>query len=690
MANKPQTTRHDVVLIRDSTAGQDEGPQRANVAHMLNKRGVCVPEQYWEQFVVSRSKVLTGQGFDKVMVEVTAGRVGTIYVESQDRFGGKNSKELFTVLNTLQKHGTKLIDLTEEMDLTSDDLINEIRTFLASQKSQEELRAIGRRSLRSRVNSFKEHGNWCNGNAPFGYGKALTRADNGRLRWEWHPTQSRSVGDRYNAHASGKLVLSETGVKVPPRDRRSRSERPDRIYLVPNRDPKIVRTVQKIFELYAIHGLSYRQIAIRLNKEGHTYYGKPFTFCNINEIIKNPAYSGTTVFGKKRTGEYYSFDAEGSILKINRDATEEQLAAVAQNITKEGTHKAIISKKLWALTVQRRARDAKNTAANNTILPARSPDYYLKGLLVCGHCGKYMTSRKEKKRAVYCCTEYSTAHSNGLAGACGYQTIDHRVAEAMILEKLKAMNIEFDKLMKGTPKDELRRRIEDIEYMEEDSREAELEIIKVGAAAVVDYFGAAYALSPGDLTAIKHASQQFLEWGGKLTKQQRESLPVSLAEFKQAFKAAEAAAVTKAERQVRKLKVEHAKLTVFQATTATPQQQEVLRPKIAELEGQIADWTSKCMPVRERLREIGGTYRALKEEQEELLKEWAGMDERVRGEALKRIIAKVVLYWDKVWHPAEAIPSRERTTQRPGRYSYHLDLSKTQWVFQGSDPYSTW
>jgi DNA invertase Pin-like site-specific DNA recombinase len=136
------TKREDVVLIRVSTEGQKKDDQEGTIEKALQRRGVKVKPENWSAYTVKRGKVFSPgneEKFDKVMARVEAGQIGTIYVESQDRFGGRNSKELFSVLNILQKHGTKLIDLKDDRELTSDDMADELRTFLASQKSLEDL-----------------------------------------------------------------------------------------------------------------------------------------------------------------------------------------------------------------------------------------------------------------------------------------------------------------------------------------------------------------------------------------------------------------------------------------------------------------------------------------------------------------------------------------------------------------------
>src|SRR5262245_9319240 len=106
MMSKPN--RLDVVFIRKSTKAQDEQGQKATVKTMLAEAGIAVPDKHWFVCTVPRPKVQANAEFGRLMELVEADKVGTVFLESQDRFGTGGVKELFTLLGKLAEHDTRL------------------------------------------------------------------------------------------------------------------------------------------------------------------------------------------------------------------------------------------------------------------------------------------------------------------------------------------------------------------------------------------------------------------------------------------------------------------------------------------------------------------------------------------------------------------------------------------------------
>src|SRR5262249_44277407 len=148
-----------------------EGGQKSNVENMLRDRAVHIPDTNWFEGTVSRRKVKANAAFNRLMSLVESDKVGTVYVESQDRWGTKDRVELYALLGTLREHGTRLFDLKAGKDLTEKDISTELLAFVNSIKSQKELEDVAYRSLRTRVNLFRDTGSWPTGTHPYGYGK---------------------------------------------------------------------------------------------------------------------------------------------------------------------------------------------------------------------------------------------------------------------------------------------------------------------------------------------------------------------------------------------------------------------------------------------------------------------------------------------------------------------------------------
>ncbi|MBA3482131.1 MAG: recombinase family protein, partial [Pirellulales bacterium] len=275
------SARVDAVFIRKSTEEQKDKDQAANVAAMLCKLNVVVSDEWRFITTVSRRKVTSDPEFKRLIGFVEQRRISTIYVEAHDRLGITKQGEFFTLRDTLIEHGTKLYDLTNQRELTDDNIAADLMSFLGVHQSKEELEKIAQRSLRSRVQGFIANGSWPNGTHPFGFGKRCTDTG-GSLLWEWHPI-SRSLGQQYQVQ-NGKLKPFGPIGRIPQKQNYHKT------ILIPTRNKDYVKTVRLVFELFTQVGLSYRQISARLNAEGRRFYDKQFNHTYVAQILTNAAY----------------------------------------------------------------------------------------------------------------------------------------------------------------------------------------------------------------------------------------------------------------------------------------------------------------------------------------------------------------------------------------------------------------
>jgi hypothetical protein len=338
--------RENAVVIRKSGDAQNEAPQIANVKRMLEHLGASVSPDYWfyPGKGVRRSQAAHDVEINRLMDLVREDRIDTIYIEFQDRWGSTKTSEYFSRLEVLREHGTKLWDLTDNKDLSKDDIVTEITGVLGTHESKKELMKISRRSLRTKVNELKDQNAWPSGSAPFGYGKACYSRD-GKLLWTWHPS-SRIRGQQFFVGNNGELAPGPSDIRIPARSK-SKSEKPV-IRLVPHNDRRIVETVQMIFGMFTSQNISCRQIAIKLNAEGRTYYGAPFNHSLIMLILRNPAYAGDTRFGKTQSGEYYTRASSGVIVEQTKEhAGVLRRRTEAERQVQKGTHTGLITEKTW-------------------------------------------------------------------------------------------------------------------------------------------------------------------------------------------------------------------------------------------------------------------------------------------------------------------------------------------------------
>lgn len=651
LASPASGGRVDVVFIRKSSGGQDEGGQKKNVKNLLREIRIDIPEKWWFECKVPRSKVQANVEFIRLRDLVAAGKVGTVYIESQDRWGTANVAELFTLLGFLAEHGTRLYDLRERTDLTETDESTEIRAFLGGLKSAKERKDISYRSLRTRVGNFKETGTWPTGPHPFGYGKACFSADGKRL-WVWQPT-SRTLGQTY-FDKGGKLIAGPENVKIP------RKEKLDRNVLVPSNYPAHVKTVRLIFELFTKVGFSRRKICKRLNDEGRKYYDRPFTHSLVGLILQNPAYVGDTHFGKSQTGELHTFDNEGLLVAIKRKS-EFATRPEAERIVKKDTHEGLIDRKTWALACRKLECESERTSFS-----PRNPAYYLKQLLVCGHCGKNMTGRMEglpgHKKPIYVCSSYIVGRTNGQETECGYHRISHDDAERMLLAKIEELGLEYDQSKSEAARGSVDRLLERLDSQDREASEKLQQFLTEGVQAFSAYMQETLGSSPSARVRLK------------------KDIPA----LRKSVEKAEKTAMLKAQAKLTELKEEHANYTRSWAK-ASELQQSVLKSDIDALEAQISEWQERATPLRDRFGAIFAEDTARHAERSQLKSEWPSLDAREKGESLRRLFERVTLRWDRQFIPSAKKPARERKTDRKGRFRYTLNSRDIGWELHTSN-----
>ena len=138
--------------------------------------------------------------------------------------------------------------------------------------------------------------------------------------------------------------------------------------LEPNKDADIVRL---IFEWYVNEGLTFYQIACRLNEMNiPAPRGKQWAKDSIRVMLKNPHYDGKVTFGAKRETTF-----------IENGEKIRKTIAQTDYILVEGIHPAIVDHDIFEKAQEIRAKN-----------PSAKVGYELKnpfaGILRCGKCGR--------------------------------------------------------------------------------------------------------------------------------------------------------------------------------------------------------------------------------------------------------------------------------------------------------------
>ncbi len=603
-------------------------------------------------------------------------QIETVWIESQDRLGlgAKDTGDLFEFTKLCRQHHTKVVDLTDNIDLSDDDFQSEIITMIKNSKSKMELSDKARRTIRTRVNDFinRPKTSWPTGPHPFGYAKRCFESDGKTLKWEWQPI-SRTLGVAYDYKGGKRQERNGRPEKIP------RKNRQDVTVLIPSENTRFVKAVQLVFEYYAKLDISRRQISRRLNDEGYTFYDKQFSHSYVTQILKNPAYIGDIHFGKMKAGELYSFEPDGTLAAVKNfnEGQKPKPRPESERIVKKDTHEGLISRELWNKAQKKLEREANDRASKNVCFATRNPNYYLKSVLVCGHCKRNMVGRTDpnSKKVSYVCSSYISGRCNGHDADCGYHSIQHEKAEELLMDKLKELGQDISPESFNSGSNDLGKRF--WQLCEKDTKERN-ELMEAAVQRVVVATEKSMDVSTEQKRKLEVAVRRFLRFGPKSIKNDQQKKVV------QVLKDIETKSVSAAKSRIEKLTKKLANVTKSWAL-ADEDDKPILREQKNDLKLKIESWASKTKTLVEKYQELSDYYEPARQELNKLFKEIPHQEKRAKGEAYKKVFNSVELFWEKRFHPAEKKPSRPRKTNRLGRNSYTLQMDQINWDLANSN-----
>lgn len=185
--------------------------------------------------------------------------------------------------------------------------------------------------------------------------------------------------------------------------------------------------VRSIFELY-LEGKGLRGVGIALAERGiKSPTGKQWTVPTIVSILKNHAYVGRVVHGKRSEAK-----SIGSVRVTTKRYVHHPRS---QWIVTNDAHEAIVTPEQFDRAAQRMAGNRRQTANKDT-------GFLLSGLLKCGQCGGTMCGRTFKNKRnprYYVCSNYN-ANGRALSG-CNSNGVPERSLFNAVVKKLE---VEFD------------------------------------------------------------------------------------------------------------------------------------------------------------------------------------------------------------------------------------------------------
>lgn len=272
---------------------------------------------------------LVRPGLERLRDMAAAGAIDRLYVHSPDRLARKYAYQV-VLLDEFARCGVEVVFLNHPLGQTpEDDLLLQVQGMVA----EYERAKITERSRRGKLHAARQGAVNVLSNAPFGYRYVSARENDGEARYE--------------------IVLEEA------------------------------RVMRQIFAWVGCDGMSLNQVCRRLTEQGiDSPKGRPcWSRATILRQLKNKAYQGTAIFGKRRVGPKRPF-LRASRGRPDRPRLGFSFYEVPEDQGVSIAVPAIVSESLFA-TVQDRLKDNRKRYRESRC----GARYLLQGLIVCGHCG---------------------------------------------------------------------------------------------------------------------------------------------------------------------------------------------------------------------------------------------------------------------------------------------------------------
>ena len=353
--------------------------------------------------------------FQQMLADIRQGMVGTVVVTKLDRIT-RSLKDLIFLKDYFEEHEVSFISITQNLDTSTPmgrfsfyilGLVAELEREMTAERVADDMRSRARRQK------------WNGGIIPYGFTAQI------RYYRDW---LKRLAKEQINGKCDRPLKEILQMLEQDPKARQdalgfaSRMMPESKVLAI---DPQEAETVKAIFQLYLKHK-SFRGAVHALNSSGiKTREGRPWASTSVRRILQNPIYYGALTYNKRK-----------SFGKTSRPRPKEE------HIVVEGAFDPIIPKDQF-LEVQQIIENQKRIPPSS-----KGSQYLLTGLLECQLCGAKMYGysydpRKEGKTYQY---YRCNGHISKGSAVCPGNSIDAKVIEGIILEELRSLSTDPERL----------------------------------------------------------------------------------------------------------------------------------------------------------------------------------------------------------------------------------------------------
>lgn len=613
--------------IRKSLRRQDESRQEADLRDFISRHQLSIADENWFSDSGSRHHSEKRQDFQRLLALIQSGQIKTVLISELDRFGTKDSDELFMFRHLMQAAGCKCWAIKDQIDLTGKDIQTLINLVFKAEGSRQSQLDTGRRVASARRNLATQGAVGQDGRKPcFGYDKAVLDSKGNEV-WRLHYL---SPKDRVQVFPDGKRKEIMGG-----KDERGRSIRSipvknkdERYSFVPSMDAERTGIVRMMFDLWTTQAISLRQIAKRINLLGLYCYGHAWNSITVRNILANPAYQGDYASYRFNPDSFWTSrqTEDGLQLVQNEDSQGNFRRDRKDWCTHEGHGYApLVTREVW-----QKAQEKLDTA--KSCIAPRKPEYWLKNFLYCGHCKAKYTARTHHGVVEYYCSGYHDAQRKGLPSSCPCQYIRHDAVLEFLTTRLGQLKVTLAEPADASESlSRLARQVLAKDSAEASAFKARLEFIcasMIQRSQLRDQGGA-------DVCA------RFLHLARQL-----QSRGCSEQDVWIIYLAADILYCDEERQRLAEAKARHARIT-NQWLDASPQMQAVLRGKVADLEAEISLRAKTSEAITDQLDRLRAEKEAAFASFCAAYEALEGSEERVRAESLREVLSRVDLFIKK-------------------------------------------
>ena len=325
-----------------------------------------------------------------------------ILVYDLARFGRfDDPKKIFAYFVEVERYGYEFYSVTENIR-SRGNIADFVQAIVKSEQAYDYSVTLSRYGLRTGC-SLAEKGWWPGGAAPYGFDR-MTYGPDGKPKYRYATLPDKTVEKRT---PDGTLVESIPPIKDRGRVRSAYSDKikTDKVKLVRGRE-ELVKVVVLIFEKFVKERWGLRQIAAYLNAQGiRPPRGRYWLHSTVRSLIKNPAYKGALVYGRRSDGKHHwlTIQKQGDnyVPLIERKdvpgrtfvhRTEDECIVDKEN------HEALVEKAVWEMAqeIMRSQKTGRRSGQGMKSAYLLSGD----GLIKCALCGYRMQGDLDRRNKI--------------------------------------------------------------------------------------------------------------------------------------------------------------------------------------------------------------------------------------------------------------------------------------------------